>query len=61
MVTVLATVGPGKRRMDRRSERGVSGWESFELLPPGLRREALQWLGVAKSVPNAQQGHPLGV
>jgi hypothetical protein len=35
--------------LDRRSERGESGWESFELLPPGLRREALQWLGAAKS------------
>ena len=35
--------------MDLRSERGESGWESFELLPPGLRREALQWLRAAKS------------
>jgi hypothetical protein len=26
-----------------------SRWESFELLPPGLRREALQWVGAAKS------------
>src|ERR1019366_2542214 len=26
-----------------------SRWESFELLPPGVRREALQWLGAAKS------------
>jgi hypothetical protein len=26
-----------------------SAWQSFELLPPGLRREALQWLQAAKS------------
>jgi hypothetical protein len=37
--------------LDRRGEQGQSSWESFELLPPGLRREALQWLGAAKSAP----------